>query len=121
MKFHLDADQSQSVAVVARTVHGIDVTSSHSLGLDHLIDEEQLLYAAQQGRCIVTRNGPDFIALTRRFIEEELPPAGVLIVPESIETHEFARIARALAWFHVFYPDGVPPYFVGYLEDPPDR
>lgn len=121
MRFYLDADQSQSVAVVAQTAHGLDVTSSHSLGLDHLIDEEQLLYAAQQGRCIVTRNGPDFIALTRRFIEEKLPHAGVLIVPESIENYEFARIAHALAWFHAYYPDGVPPYFVGYLGDPSDE
>ncbi|MGH2589083.1 MAG: DUF5615 family PIN-like protein [Dehalococcoidia bacterium] len=91
------------------------------LGLDHLTDEEQLLHAAQQGRCIVTRNGVHFIALTHRFIAEELPHAGVLIVPESIENYEFARIARAMAWFHAHYPDGVPPYFVGYLEDLPDE
>ena len=119
MRFHLDADQSQSVAIVARTAHHLDVTSSHQRAMDHLSDEEQLLHAANEARCVVTRNGPDFIARTRRFIEEGLPHAGVLIVPNSMQNYEFARIARAMAWFHAQYPAGVPPYFVGYLEDPP--
>lgn len=119
MRFHLDADQSDTAAVIARTTHGLDTTSSHALGLDHLSDEEQLHHAAQQTRCIVTRNRSHFVALTRRFIEEGLPHAGVLVVPESIENYEFARIARALAWFDSLYPDGVPSYFVGYLDDPP--
>ena len=121
MRFHLDADQSDTVAAISRTAHGIDATSSHALGMDHLSDEDQLLFAAQQSRCIVTRNGPDFVALIRRFIEEGLPHAGVLILPDSIQNYEFARIARALAWFHTQYPDGVPPYFVGYLDDPSVR
>lgn len=86
--------------------------------MDHLSDEEQLQFAAMHDRCIVTRNGPDFIALTHRFIEEQLPHAGVLIVPDSIENYEFARIARSMAWFHERYPGGAPPYFVGFLEDP---
>ena len=63
--------------------------------MDHLSDEDHLQFAAQHGRCMVTRNGPDFIWLTRRFIGEQLPHAGVLIVPDSIENYEFARIARA--------------------------
>jgi hypothetical protein len=32
----------------------------------------------------------------------------------------YARIARALAWYHSLYPEGAPPYFVSYLNDPPD-
>lgn len=121
MKFHLDADQSQSSAMVARNAHGLDCTSSHELRLDNLSDEEQLLFAGHDGRCIVTRNGLHFIALTQRFIEERLPHAGVLIVPNSMHNYEFARIARALAWFHARYPDGVPAYFVSYLADPPEE
>jgi hypothetical protein len=39
-----------------------------------------------------------FHRLTRRFIEEGLPHAGVLIVPNSTQNYEFARIARAVAW-----------------------
>lgn len=117
MRFHLDADQSATVAAIAVRAFGIDVMSSHDLGMDHLSDEEQLLFAAQDERCIVTRNGSDFIAITGRFLEEGLPHAGVLIIPDSIQNYEFSRIARAMAWFHAQYPDGVPPYFVGYLSD----
>lgn len=120
MKFYLDEDQSATTARVARQRHGLDVTSSHELGWDHALDEEQLLYAAREGRCIVTRNGSDFIALTDIFEAEQLPHAGVLIVPRSIPNDAFARIARALAWYHDQYPDGAPPYFVSYLRDQPE-
>lgn len=120
MKFYLDEDQSPSTARTARQRHDLDITSSHELGRDGATDEEQLLYAGRTGRCIVTRNGDDFIALTDAFEAEQLPHAGVLILPQSIGNDEFARIARAMAWYHEQYPDGVPSYFVSYLRDPVD-
>jgi predicted nuclease of predicted toxin-antitoxin system len=120
MSFHLDADQSDIVATILRTAHGIDATSSHDLGMDDLLDEEQLIFAGREGRCVVTRNGRDFVPLTLRFLGEGLPHAGVLIVPDSMENFEFARIARAVAWFNELFPDGAPAYYVGFLEDPPD-
>lgn len=119
MRFHLDEDQSTSTARAARRRYILDTTSSHELGLDHAPDDEQLLYAGREGRCLVTRNGGDFISLTASFRSEQLPHAGVLIVPPSMPNEAFNRIARALAWYHALYPDGVPPYFVSYLQDPP--
>ena len=121
MKFHLDEDQSTSTARAARQRHDLNVTSSHELGLDRASDEEQLLHAGREGRCLVTRNGGDFIALTDAFEAEQLPHAGVLIVPRSMPNDAYARIARALAWYHARYPEGVPPYFVSYLHDPPNN
>lgn len=121
MRFHLDADQSGTVATILRTAHGIDATSSHELAMDQLSDEDQLLIAARQGRCVVTRNRQDFIDLTYRFLAEGLPHAGVLIVPDSMHNYEFSRIARAVARFHEFYPEGAPAYFIGFLEDPSDE
>jgi hypothetical protein len=119
MRFHLDEDQSHRARSVAMVRYHLDVTATPDEGLFRRVDREQLMFAGSQGRCIVTRSGPDFIALTAEFLAEGLPHAGVLIVPRSMENHEFDRIARALAWFHHLYPDGVPPYFVGYLQDPP--
>jgi predicted nuclease of predicted toxin-antitoxin system len=120
MKYHLDEDQSPSTARTGRRHYNLDVTSSHELGLDHLSDEEQLLFAGREGRCLVTKNGRDFIALTAAFRAGQLPHAGVLIVPASMPNEAFDRLARALAWYHALYPEGVPPYCVAYLQDPPE-
>src|SRR5215211_2921010 len=120
MRFYLDEDQSPSTAETAQARYDLDVVTSHNLGMDGATDEEQLLYAGRTGRCMVTKNGDDFIALTDSFAVEGLPHAGVLIVPRSMPNHAYARIARALAWHHERYPDGAPPYFVSYLHDPLD-
>ena len=120
-RFHLEEKQSPSTAQAARQRHGLDVTASHELGLNGSTDEEQLLYAARDGRCIVTKNGDDFLALTDSFAAEGLPHAGVLIVPHWIPGHAYARIARVLAWYHQRYPEGVPTYFASYLSDPSDE
>jgi predicted nuclease of predicted toxin-antitoxin system len=120
MRFHLDEDQSPITARTARQRYGLDVSSSHEDGLDGTTDEEQLLHAGRVERCIVTKNADDFIGLTDRFEHEQLPHAGVLIVPPSMPNDAYARIARAIAWYCTLYPEGVPPYFVSYLGDPPD-
>ena len=115
MRYYLDEDESQVIAAIARDALGLDVTASHEVGMDHGTDSEQLSFAAQQGRCIVTRNGDDFIGLTRRFLAMGPPHAGVLIIPLSIPGNDFGTIARALAHHHQLYPDNIP-YYVGYLQ-----
>jgi predicted nuclease of predicted toxin-antitoxin system len=120
IRFHVDEDQSQRIAHVARERFGLEVTASHELGMDRATDDEQLAFAGNAGRCIITRNVKDFEPLTRRFQLEAQPHAGVLVVPISMLGGEFFRIARALAYFASLYPDGVEPYFVSYLQDPPD-
>lgn len=120
MRFYLDEDQSPNIAQAAEARHHRDVVASHDFGMDGATDEEQLLYAGRPRRCIVTKNGDDFIALTDSFSAEGLPHAGVLIVPRSMPNHAYVRIARAIAWYHERDPDGVPSYFVSYLHDHPD-
>jgi predicted nuclease of predicted toxin-antitoxin system len=120
MRFYLDEDQSHHSAAAGRVHFVLDVVASHELRLDHTTDEEQLRFAASQNRCLVTKNDRDFAALTDQFVRHALPHAGVLIVPNSIRSGEFMRIARALAWFNALYPEGVPPYFYGCFHDPSD-
>ncbi|MGD9893316.1 MAG: DUF5615 family PIN-like protein [Dehalococcoidia bacterium] len=119
MRFHLDEDGSQVVSALGRERYRLDISSSHELGLEGMTDGELLRWCGLQERCVVTKNGKDFIRLTRQFQAEGLSHAGVLVIPRSIENDEFARIARALAWFQESHPEGVPPYFVDYLRDPP--
>jgi predicted nuclease of predicted toxin-antitoxin system len=121
MRYYLDEDQSQKTAQTADQHFGLYIASSHQVGLDHAPDDEQLLFAGREGLCIVTRDGSDFIALTDLFESQQLPHAGVLIIPRSIPNNAYFRIARALAHYHELYPDGVPPYFISYLHEPPDE
>src|SRR5581483_379286 len=95
MRFYLDEDLSDQVARAARA-QGLDVVSSHELGRDGWSDDEQLRQAAEEGRCFVTRNRDDFIALTTRCLEHECPHEGVLIVPPSLPNARVAAIVRAL-------------------------
>jgi predicted nuclease of predicted toxin-antitoxin system len=116
MRFYLDEDLSDRIAVLARE-RGLDVTSSHEQELrrDSSPDESQLALAAGEGRCIVTKNGQDFHALTTIFREREFPHAGVLVVPSSLDGSEFDVIVERLAHWHELYPDGAAPYFLSYL------
>ena len=97
MKFHLDEDGSQVVSALGRERYRLDISSSHELGLEGMTDGELLRWCGLRGRCVVTKNGKDFIRLTHQFEDEGLPHAGVLVVPRSIGNDEFARIAAGLA------------------------
>ena len=120
MHYHLDEDQTQIVARLARERFGLIVSSSHKLGMDRLSDEEQIQFVTEQGVCLVTRNRDDFIAITRRLQRSGTAFSSVLIVPESMPGNDFFRIARALAYFHHLYPEPYIPGLVGYLHDPPE-
>jgi predicted nuclease of predicted toxin-antitoxin system len=115
MRFYLDEDLSDRVAVIARSL-GLDVLSSHECGRDGLDDEAQLQAAAEDGRCLVTRNRVDFVAWTVRFFERESPHSGVLLIPGSLPPDQFAAIAHALVEYERQHPEGLPPYTVDFLR-----
>lgn len=116
MRFYLDECLSDRSAEIGRQ-RGLDITSSHesSVKQDGSDDDRQLLLAAQDGRCIVTKNGLDFEILTASFMARALPHAGVLVLPSSLDGSEFGLIVDRLAHWHQMYPDGVPAYFFGYV------
>ncbi|HEV7214242.1 MAG TPA: DUF5615 family PIN-like protein [Chloroflexota bacterium] len=114
MRFYLDEDLSDQVAVIGREL-GLDVVSSHECGRDGLSDEEQLRQAAVDRRIFVTRNYRDFVRLTRQFFESQWPHAGVLFLPRSLANHDFAGIARALTAFAGKQRGVFTPYTIQFL------
>lgn len=97
-RFLLDEDVSPAVAVVARGL-GLEVLSVHEVARTGLSDEDQLSYAAGQGRVLVTRNRDDFVALTRSFFATMRSHGGILVVPRSLPNHRPEAITQALlAW-----------------------
>jgi len=115
IRYFLDEDLSQDIAVAARSL-GLDLESAHELNRRSLDDAAQLLFAAQRGHCLVSRNARDFRPLSIEFQQQALPHAGVLLVPPSFRGNEFMAIALALAGYARHYPDGIPAYFVDYLR-----
>ncbi len=115
MRFHLDEDQSDQTAALARG-YGLDVTSSHEEGIDGRFDDVQLATAAKAGRAIVTRNYSDFTRFTEEFEQQGLPHAGVLFLPPSLPNDDFHGIARALVVYDREHPGGMPPYAVDWLK-----
>lgn len=58
MRFLLDEDLGPAIAEIARGL-GLDVLSIHEIDRRGLPDEEQLRFAASQGRIFLTRNRDD--------------------------------------------------------------
>ena len=115
LRVYLDENLPAQVARAGRG-RGLDATSSHEVGRDSLSDDAQLLWAAEQGRCLVTRDVNDFPELTRRFAEKNLPHAGVVLVPDSLPNRNIGAIVQALLRLAQLYPDGLSSYTVMYLS-----
>jgi predicted nuclease of predicted toxin-antitoxin system len=115
VRFYLDEDLSPKVADIARARCGLDVVTAHRAGTLEWSDEAQLRYAAQDGRCVVTRNRDDFIAETLAAYEVQGPHAGVLIVPHTLPNDHFPAIATALCAYSPRFSDGLQQYTIDFL------
>ncbi len=89
IRFHLDESMPNSVAEALRH-RGLDVTTSQSAQLLGASDEDQLAFAMQTGRVIVTRD-QDFLRLNSRGSTH----AGIVFWTERQRT--IGQLAGALA------------------------
>ena len=118
VRFYLDEDLPAKVAVLARA-QGVDVVACSECGRYGLSDEAQLRLAAEDGRCLVTRNRDDFTRLTTLFFDRQWPHAGVLIVSRSLPNRNLARLTRALVAYSQRYEGDVPAYLIDFLTAEP--
>jgi predicted nuclease of predicted toxin-antitoxin system len=118
MKYYLDEDLNPAIAVAGRSL-GIDVVSAHERGARAIDDDEHLARAAAEGRCLVTYNRNDYIAVTRRAYDKGQPHAGLLIIPPQVRYNRPGLIAKALAAHAArFGKDEYPPYSIDFLKPP---
>ncbi len=115
MRFYLDEDLSQVVAQLARDM-GIDVLSAQESGRRGLSDAEQMSFAVQERRCLVTVNCRDYIPFCREYAAQELPHFGVLCLSASIRAERFHTVAVALARYDREHPHGMDAYALDYLR-----
>lgn len=114
MKVYLDEDLSPRLAERLRR-RGVDAVSAFEVGNVQLSDREQLAYATQEGRCLVTRNARHFVLLGRDAIRRQEPHAGILLCPPSLRGSEIRALADAILRVAKQFPKGLGGYDVLYL------
>jgi Domain of unknown function (DUF5615) len=114
MKFYLDEDISPRVAQILRK-GGIDAASAHETGMLEASDDDQISFAAAEGRAMVTRNRDDFISLTVQSFENLKPHSGLIVVPHTIPGSEFGKLATLLKKYSKNHPAGLEPYTIEFL------
>jgi len=114
VKLYLDEDISPKVSEILRK-KGMDAASAHETGMLEASDEEQLAFAAADGRAMVTRNRDDFITLTVQFFEGLKPHKGVIIVPHTIPGSEFSKLAALVMKYSKDHPQGLESYTIEFL------
>ena len=121
MRFLLDENIHPAVAESAWE-QDVDVVSVVELRRRGRSDREQLGFAAEQDRVLVTRNRSDYLHLTREFYHASLPHRGLLLVDEGLPNDQPESIARSLrrwARAHSYAEDdevAFGPYHVDFLR-----
>jgi len=102
---YLDEQQSEQVAVrLEKSGYDVLTTSKAGLAGKRTSDQDQLAFAAEQGRAIVTSDIVDFIQLHRQWWDESRHHAGIIIVtPRLVPSEIYTGIVR----LQEIYPNGI--------------
>ena len=78
IKLYIDEDMTDRLAVALRS-RGYDVISVHEVNMRGRTDKEQLEFATQNNRVILTRNIKHFVALQREYYKHGLLHKGIVM------------------------------------------
>jgi predicted nuclease of predicted toxin-antitoxin system len=94
IKLYLDEDCHPDLAEALRQ-HGFDCQNVIAAGRRGKSDEEQLQYAASEGRCLVSFNVADFAVLAKQWAELDQPHAGI-VVTQQVSRQGFGQLLHRL-------------------------
>ena len=114
MKFYLDADLPYQIAERLRK-KGYDAVAASEVGNRQSPDRDQLLYAARDGRCLVTRNIRHFVTLSHQAVVHMEPHGGIILCPSTLKGNEVGMIAEGLIRIAKRFPRGLGNYDVIFL------
>ncbi|HIC94315.1 MAG TPA: hypothetical protein EYP09_08715 [Anaerolineae bacterium] len=78
IRLYLDEDVHKRVASALRLRH-FDVISAHEVGRWGFSDEEQLTYAATEGRALFTYNTPDYLRVHLDWLQRGKEHYGIIV------------------------------------------
>ncbi len=81
IRLYLDEDFHPDLADALRQ-HGHDCRSCIEAGMSGKSDEEQLTYATAEGRCLVSFNVRDFVALAQKWGQTGRVHAGIVVTQQ---------------------------------------
>src|SRR3990172_8061256 len=90
IKLYLDEDITPVIATVLRS-RGYDVVSAHEVEMREKGDEEQLDYARQNGRVLVTFNARHFALLAEEYFDTGKEHFGI-VVSKKIDLSEMIKL-----------------------------
>lgn len=94
LPLYVDEDSVERRLMRALRSLGVDVVSARELGRDGVADEEHLVYAAAEGRMLLTANYHDFYRLQAAWAEASRHHCGILIRIQNNMTPE--RLAQLI-------------------------
>jgi len=96
IKLLLDEDVHLPVALALRK-RGYDVVHVQELGRKGKSDSEQLSYAAQNQRCLVSFNVKDFVLLHNKYLQNKQGHSGIMVskqLPVGETIHKLLRVLQ---------------------------
>jgi len=98
LRFYFDEDSMPRALVRACHANGIDGLSTTETDRRGTPDNDQLTFATNEGRVIMTRNIADFAVLHAQTIESGREHAGILAIPpEHYTTGQYLRALQRLS------------------------
>lgn len=81
VRLYIDADISRKLAQVLRG-RGFDAVAAREVGMAEASDDEQMAYAAAEGRAILTCNAQDFTPIFRAYWQSGRNHSGVIVTQQ---------------------------------------
>ncbi|MBM4094294.1 MAG: hypothetical protein FJ276_33530 [Planctomycetes bacterium] len=82
IRLYFDADSMERGLLAALRERGVDATTALEAGMVAATDEEQLEYARQEARVLVSFNGADFCRIHAARMSQGDSHAGIVVVPQ---------------------------------------
>lgn len=92
---YMDENIDLLIASMLRA-QGFDVVTTHDQRREGASDPEQLAYAVQQRRCLVTHNRDDFVSLHTQYIDQNREHLGIIVAIQPRPGDIAERIAHLL-------------------------
>ena len=96
IKLYLDADITSGplLATILRQ-RQYDVVSAVEVGNDALPDRDQLAFAVEQERTLLTFNTVDFVSIAREYYNQAIPHYGIVVSPQ-LKKDKFGLLLRLI-------------------------